>query len=176
MRKLTLQPAGKIHLADGPAFAPVAGTSLLWVSNADDDPFREATGAFYLPVTAHRLSIPSLRSRALSCFAQKIADLVVFSACSAYLRDLCVENGPLTAENAAIRRGSPRTLPARIHSLCKATMTSLQLPKIPTTAPSGEAPLCMVHKVAQEASRRTTPARADTHAVAPPLDRTFATR
>ena len=31
----------------------------------------------------------------------------------------------------------------------------------------------MVHKVAQEASRRTTPARALTHAVAPPLDRTF---
>ena len=32
--------------------------------------------------------------------------------------------------------------------------------------------MCMVHKVAQEASRRTTPARALTHAVAPPLDRT----
>lgn len=111
MRKLLLQPAEKIRLA----LAPVAGTSLLWVSNTDDDPFLGATGAFYYCVTTRWLSIPSLRSRAL---------------------------------------------------------TSLQLRKTPTTAPSGEVPLCMVHKVAQEASRRMTPARALAHAVAPPLDRT----
>jgi hypothetical protein len=54
------------------------------------------------------------------CFAQKVADLVVFSACSASLRGLCVESGPLTAENAEIRRGSPRRLPVKIHFLCKA--------------------------------------------------------
>jgi hypothetical protein len=53
--------------------------------------------------------------------AQKVADLVVSSACSAYLRGLCVENGPLTAEHAEIRRGSPRRLPVKIYFLCKAT-------------------------------------------------------
>jgi hypothetical protein len=31
-----------------------------------------------------------------------------------------LKNGPLTAENAKIRRGSPRRLPAKIHFLCKA--------------------------------------------------------
>ncbi len=115
MRKLILQPAEKLRNTHGPAFAPVAGTSLLWVSKADDDSFREATGAFFSFVTAGWSSLSSLRSRA---------------------------------------------------------MTSLQLCRTPTTAPSGEVPLCMVHKVAQEASRRTTPARALAHAVAPPLDRT----
>ena len=58
MRKLLLQPAEKNGLTHGPAFAPVAGTSLLWVSNADDDPFREATGAFYNFVTTRWLSKP----------------------------------------------------------------------------------------------------------------------
>lgn len=58
------------------------------------------------------------------------------------------------------------------HSLRSRARTPLQLRRTPTTAPSGEVPLCMVHKVAQEASRRTTPARALAHAVAPPLDRT----
>ena len=56
MRKLILQPAETLRNTHGPAFAPVAGTSLLWVSNADDDPFREATGAFYYFVTAYWLS------------------------------------------------------------------------------------------------------------------------
>src|SRR5215510_10492504 len=99
-------------------FAPVAGTSLLWVSNADDDLFRQATGAIcHLPPPT-RLSESRLRSRALASF---------------------------------------------------------QVRRIPTPAPSGEVPLCMVHKAAQEASRRTTPARALTHAVAPPLDRTATT-
>jgi hypothetical protein len=51
-------------------------------------------------------------------------------------------------------------------------LTSLQLGFTPTPAPSGEVPLCMVHKAAQEASRRTTPARALAHAAAPSLDRT----
>jgi hypothetical protein len=37
----------------------------------------------------------------------------------------------------------------------------------------GRGAVCMVHKAAQEASRRTTPARAVAHAVASPLDRTF---
>lgn len=113
------EPAKLLRSIDLPAFAPVAGTSLLWVSNTDNDLFPKATGAFLSSVTSHRLSRMSLRSRA---------------------------------------------------------QASLQLRSTPTTAPSGEAPLCMVHKVAQEASRRTTPARALTHAVAPPLDRTFRRR
>jgi hypothetical protein len=41
-------------------------------------------------------------------------------ACSAYPCALCVENGPLTAEHAEIRRGSPRRLPVKIYFLCKA--------------------------------------------------------
>jgi AraC-like DNA-binding protein len=60
-------------------------------------------------------------------FAQKVADLVVFSACSAYLRGLCVENGPLTAEHAEIRRGSPRRLPVKIYFLCKGVRRRLCL-------------------------------------------------
>ncbi len=109
------EPAKLLRSDDLPAFAPVAGTSLLWVSNTDNDLFPKATGAFLSFVTSHSLSGTSLRSRA---------------------------------------------------------QISSQLRSTPTTAPSGEAPLCMVQKVAQEASRRTTPARALTHAVAPPLDRT----
>lgn len=118
-RKTSFEPAKFIRLMDRPAFAPVAGTSLLWVSNTDRELFRMAAGAFCYSPTAHRLSFFSLRSRALS---------------------------------------------------------SMQLGKTPTPAPSGEVPMCMVHKVAQEASRRTTPARALTHAVAPPLDRTSRSR
>jgi len=108
------EPAKLLRSNDLPAFAPVAGTSLLWVSNTDNDLFAKATGAFFV-FTSQRFSELNLGSRA--------------------------------------------------HS-------TSQLRSTPTTAPSGEAPLCMVHKVAQEASRRMTPARALTHAVAPPLDRT----
>lgn len=114
-KRKSCEPAKLLRSIDLPAFAPVAGTSLLWVSNTDDDPFLNAAGAFFSFATSHRYSGTSLRSRA---------------------------------------------------------QNSLQLRSTPTTAPSGEAPLCMVHKAAQEASLRTTPARALTHAVAPPLDRT----
>ena len=62
-----------------------------------------------------------------------------------------------------------------VSSLRSRAFASILFRKTPTPAPSGEVPLCMVHKVAQEASRRTTPARALTHAVAPPLDRTIRT-
>jgi hypothetical protein len=61
-----------------------------------------------------------------------------------------------------------------VSSLRSRALTSFQPGYTPTPAPSGEVPLCMVHKAAQEASRRMTPARALAHAVAPPLDRTFA--
>lgn len=87
-----------------------------WVSNADDDPFREATGAFYYFVTARWLS----------------------------------------KKHSALPR--------------KDFITALQNPD---TGTFGRGAVCMVHKVAQEASRRMTPARALAHAVAPPLDRTF---
>ena len=52
-------------------------------------------------------------------------------------------------------------------------LTSFPLLQIPDTGTLGRGAVCMVHKVAQEASRRITPARALAHAVAPPLDRTF---
>jgi hypothetical protein len=96
--KTSCEPAKLLRSFDLPAFAPVARTSLLWVSNTDDDPFRKATGLF--SVLSPHFRDSSLRSRA---------------------------------------------------------QVSMQLRRTPTAAPSGEAPLCMVHKVAQEASRRTNP-------------------
>lgn len=42
------EPAQLIQIIGEPVFAPVAGTSLLWVSNTESDLFRQkATGAFY---------------------------------------------------------------------------------------------------------------------------------
>ena len=113
---MSFGPAGLARLLDRPAVAPVAGASLLWVSNTDNDSFHSAAGAISQFVTSRWFSFSRLRSHAL--------------------------------------------FPV----------------EIPTPAPSGEVPMCMVHKAAQEASRRTTPARALTHAVAPPLDRTYRER
>jgi hypothetical protein len=138
------EPAKLLRSNDLPAFAPVAGTSLLWVSNTDDDPFPKATGAFFHFATAlhkrlpHRHIKAAKRRKTVFCSTNFVS--------------------------------SPRLSTSSLRSRAQA---SSLLRRTPTTAPSGEAPLCMVHKVAQEASRRMTPARALTHAVAPPLDRTY---
>lgn len=50
--KTSCEPAKLLRSFDLPAFAPVARTSLLWVSNTDDDPFRKATGVFFSFVTS----------------------------------------------------------------------------------------------------------------------------
>ncbi len=55
------EPAELIQIIGKPVFAPVAGTSLLWVSNTESDLFRhQATGAFYYLVAGRWFSAPSL--------------------------------------------------------------------------------------------------------------------
>jgi hypothetical protein len=49
--KKSCEPAKLLRSIDLPAFAPVAGTSLLWVRNADNDLFPKATGAFFYYLT-----------------------------------------------------------------------------------------------------------------------------
>ena len=51
-KRKSCEPAKLLRSIDLPAFAPVAGTSLLWVSNTDDDPFPKATGAFFCYFTS----------------------------------------------------------------------------------------------------------------------------
>ena len=52
--RLSSEPAELIQIIGEPGFAPVAGTSLLWVSNTESESFRhKATGAFYYLVTAY---------------------------------------------------------------------------------------------------------------------------
>jgi hypothetical protein len=60
---VSFQPAKLISLQREPAYAPAAGTSLLWVSNTESDLFRSgAAGAFHLEagrwLLAPRLSGP----------------------------------------------------------------------------------------------------------------------
>lgn len=131
MIKGSFEPAELIRVIDGPASAPVAGASPLWVSNTDSDLFhRKATGAFYFLTTSH----------------------LFWQASSSHVDQA--------------RQTILHTKVLQCYSF------TLQLFTNPTPAPSGEVPLCMVHTAAQEASRRTTPARALTHAVAPSMDRT----
>jgi hypothetical protein len=139
MVRVTFEPAELTRLMVGPASAPVAGASPLWVSNTDSDLFhRKATGAFYCLTTSYWFWHSSLRSRAQAS-------------------SFHVEQATQTILHTEVSQHYSFTL---------------QLFANPTSAPSGEVPLCMVHTTAQEASRRTTPARALTHAVAPSMDRT----
>jgi hypothetical protein len=55
------EPAELIQLQGEPVYAPVAGTSLLWVSNTESDLFKhKATGAFYYLVAGRWFSAASL--------------------------------------------------------------------------------------------------------------------
>jgi hypothetical protein len=58
---VSYEPAELIQIIGEPVFAPVAGTSLLWVSNTESDLFRhKATGTFYYLVAGRWFSAPSL--------------------------------------------------------------------------------------------------------------------
>lgn len=53
------EPAKLLRSIDLPAFEPVAGTSLLWDSNTEDDSFPKATGAFFSFATALHEKLPN---------------------------------------------------------------------------------------------------------------------
>jgi len=58
---VSLQPAELILLKGAPQYAPIAGTSLLWVNNTESDLFRlKANGAFYYLVAGRWFAAPTL--------------------------------------------------------------------------------------------------------------------
>ena len=58
---VSFEPAELIQLQGEPVLAPVAGTSLLWVSNTESDLFKhQATGAFYYLVAGRWFTAESL--------------------------------------------------------------------------------------------------------------------
>ncbi|HEY6802325.1 MAG TPA: hypothetical protein VI306_01995 [Pyrinomonadaceae bacterium] len=58
---ISFEPAELIQLKGEPQYVPVAGTSLLWVSNTESDLFKHtATGTFYYLVAGRWFSAPGL--------------------------------------------------------------------------------------------------------------------
>lgn len=185
-----------------PVFAPVAGTSLLWVSNTESDLFRhQATGAFDYRVAGRELkrippehprsrvlaSVPGMDQATEAVLLAQVPQTARLNVKQIEAPEVDDQEGTFAAvagfTEMMIEWGCAVGGLAGGIRLTYGTAVSLQLISIhqrmasrpgttSASAPSGEVPLCMVHTAAQEASRRITPARALTYAVAPSMGHT----